>query len=109
MKFLIDAQLPVALARFIRGQGHAAVHVADAGLAGADDPPIWDRAVREVEVIVSKDEDFAVRRTLTTRGPPVVWLRVGNCSNRALLAWFTLLWPEVVRRLAADDPLIEVV
>ena len=109
MRFLIDAQLPIALARFVRQQGEAAIHVADAGMAAADDPPIWDRAARESEIIVTKDEDFAVRRLLTTVGPAVVWLRVGNTSNRGLLQWLTPLWPDIVRRLAAGDVLIEVV
>ena len=109
MRFLIDAQLPIALARFIRQQGETATHVADAGMAAADDSPIWDRAVRESEVIVTKDEDFAVRRLLTTTGPPVVWLRVGNTANRGLLHWFAPLWPDIVRRLDAGEILIEVV
>jgi predicted nuclease of predicted toxin-antitoxin system len=72
VRFLIDAQRPIALAKFIRGRGHDATHVADLGMAAADDPPIWDRAVREGEVIVTKDEDFALRRLLTTVGPQVV-------------------------------------
>lgn len=37
-RFLIDAQLPPALARWLVAQGHAAEHVNDAGLDGADDP-----------------------------------------------------------------------
>ena len=110
MNFLVDAQLPLALARFIRQHGHGGVHVADVGMAAEEDGPIWDRAVRESQVIVTKDEDFAVRRLLRVGGPPpVVWLRVGNCSNRALLQWFTPLWPDVVRRLTDGDVLVEIV
>ena len=109
MRFLIDAQLPIALARFIRTQAQTATHVADVGMAAVDDPPIWDRAAREGEVIVTKDEDFALRRLLTTVGPPVLWLRVGNCSNRALLAWLVPMWPDIVRRLESGDTLIEIV
>ena len=43
MRFLTDAQLPVALAQFIRGHGHTATHVAVVGMAAADDPPFWGR------------------------------------------------------------------
>jgi predicted nuclease of predicted toxin-antitoxin system len=85
VKFIVDAQLLIALTRFIRNREHVATHVFDIGLAGADDPPIWDRALAEEEVIVSKDVDFAVRRMLSTSGPQIVWLRIGNCSNRALV------------------------
>ncbi len=110
MNFLIDAQLPVALARFVRQQGHAAVHVADVGMAADEDGPIWDRALRESEVVITKDEDFAIRRTLKISGAPqIVWLRVGNCSNRALMQWLAPLWPDLVRRLASGDVLVEVV
>ncbi len=40
MRFLIDAQLPPALARLLASHGHAAEHVADIGLRDADDSPI---------------------------------------------------------------------
>jgi predicted nuclease of predicted toxin-antitoxin system len=110
VKFLIDAQLPIALGRFVRQQGHAAIHVADIGMAADDDGPIWDRAASELEIIITKDEDFALRRILTVAGPPqIVWLRVGNCSNRALMQWLAPLWPDIVRRLAGGDALVEVV
>jgi predicted nuclease of predicted toxin-antitoxin system len=39
----------------------------------------------------------------------VVWIRVGNCSNRALLAWFAPLLPSIVDRLAQGETLIEVI
>ena len=38
----------------------------------------------------------------------VVWVRVGNCTNAALLRWFSPLWPEIRRRLEAGEQLIEV-
>ncbi len=40
MRFLIDAQLPPALARLLASHGHVAEHVADIGLRDADDSPI---------------------------------------------------------------------
>ena len=44
MRFLIDAQLPLALARLLEGHGHIAEHVADIGYRHADDSPIWTYA-----------------------------------------------------------------
>jgi hypothetical protein len=38
----------------------------------------------------------------------VVWLRIGNTSNRALLAWLLPLWHEVISRIACGDNLVEV-
>jgi predicted nuclease of predicted toxin-antitoxin system len=37
MRFLIDAQLPPALARWLSSAGHDSEQVADIGLAGARD------------------------------------------------------------------------
>jgi predicted nuclease of predicted toxin-antitoxin system len=42
MRFLIDAQLPPALVRWLTEQGHDAEHVVDCGLAEADDRLIWE-------------------------------------------------------------------
>jgi predicted nuclease of predicted toxin-antitoxin system len=64
VRFLVDNQLPVALAGWLRDQGHEAEHVLDIQLAQAKDNPIWLHAIKVGAVIVTKDEDFAdwVRR-----------------------------------------------
>jgi predicted nuclease of predicted toxin-antitoxin system len=64
VRFLVDAQLPPALARRLESLGHAAEHVADRGMASASDDAIRDYAASVGSVIVTKDEDFAVRRLL---------------------------------------------
>ncbi|EQD33994.1 hypothetical protein B2A_12866, partial [mine drainage metagenome] len=45
MRFLVDAQLPPALARLLEDRGHQAEHVLDCGLERASDAAIWARAV----------------------------------------------------------------
>ena len=107
MNFLIDAQLPPSLARWIATQGHQANHVFEVGLQAADDGPIWEFARTETAVIVSKDEDFVDRWLLSDRPVPLVWIRKGNCSNRALLAWLEPLWPDALKRLEQGEQLIE--
>jgi predicted nuclease of predicted toxin-antitoxin system len=66
--FLVDAQLPSALARRIQTLGHIGEHVFDCGLAKAPDHVIRNYAASKGAVIVSKDEDHAVFRLL--RGGP---------------------------------------
>ncbi|MGH8017427.1 MAG: DUF5615 family PIN-like protein [Opitutaceae bacterium] len=83
MKFLIDAQLPPALARWLREAGHETEHVEGVGLREADDTAIWAHALQSGAVIMTKDEDFAVRSTRETPAPVIVWLRVGNSTNPA--------------------------
>ena len=107
MQFLVDAQLPKALARFRTSVGHDTEHVADVGLLSADDPGIWDHAMQAGAAMISKDEDFSDRIVLDPSGPPIVWVRRGNCSNAALLGWFMPLLPGVVASLQRGDKLIE--
>ena len=88
MKFLVDAQLPPGLARWISSHGHDAAHVFDIGLRAADDPVIWEHARTENAVIISKDEDFVDRSLLSETPVVLIWIRKGNCSNQALMTWF---------------------
>lgn len=75
MRFLVDAQLPPALARWLEERGHTAEHVADRGMAAADDRAVWEYALATGAVIVTKDEDFAMCRVLASEGPWVLWIR----------------------------------
>jgi predicted nuclease of predicted toxin-antitoxin system len=38
----------------------------------------------------------------------IVWLRIGNTTNRVLIQWLSPRWKEVVDHLNAGDRLIEV-
>lgn len=88
-------------------QGHQAVHVVDLGMEAMDDGILWEHARKTPAVIVSKDEDFADRWLLHDEGVALVWVRKGNCSNAALLAWLEPLWPETLRRLEQGETFIE--
>ncbi len=108
MRFLIDAQLPPKLASALIEAGHQAEHLEDVGLRHAKDGDIWNFAVSNQAVIVTKDEDFIDRYRRRGSGPVIVWLRIGNCSNRLLTAWCLPLMPTIVRRIEAGDKLVEV-
>ena len=108
MRFLIDAQLPPALARWLTANGHMAEHVADRHLAAASDAAIWDCALQEASAIVTKDEDFALRKTLSSTGPSVVWIRLPNTRRRDLLARFESALPDILAALQRGETLIEV-
>lgn len=95
MTFLIDAQLPPALVHWLRERGHTAEHVADVGLSDAEDVDLWNRAAQEDAIIVTKDADFAERAARDNSGPVILWLRIGNSTNRALMQWLTPRWAEI--------------
>ena len=108
MRFLVDAQLPPALARWLAARGHAAEHVADRGLEANSDTVIWDYALQAGAVIVTKDEDFAQRKVLTGKGPIVVWIRLPNTRRQDLLVWFEKMLPDILSALERGETLIEV-
>ena len=85
MHFLVDAQLPPALARWLANEGHPAEHVADHNMATASDVAIWRLAIQIGAVIVTKDEDCVRLRGGAETGPQVVWIRLPNTRRVELL------------------------
>ena len=83
MKFLIDAQLPPALAQWLREAGHEARAAREVGLREAEDSAIWRHAQAQNLVIVTKDEDFLDLSVSRGFPPKVVCLAIGNASNAA--------------------------
>jgi predicted nuclease of predicted toxin-antitoxin system len=81
MNFLVDDQLPVALARWIALQGHVAIHVLDVSLSGKDDLIIWRFASNAGCIVVTKDQDFQARRNRERAGPQVVLAALGQYSQ----------------------------
>jgi predicted nuclease of predicted toxin-antitoxin system len=108
MRFIVDAQLPPALARLLASHGHHAEHVADIGLRDGDDSAIRAYALAHRAILVTKDEDFSHRLRQGSASPVVLWLRIGNTSRRALLHWFEPLLPEIEGLLLLGERLIEV-
>lgn len=109
MRFLVDAQLPPALARRLAELGHEAEHVGDLNMAAASDSRIWDHALETGAIIISKDEDFARRRSLALTGPNIVWVRIRNARRQELLAWFGKALPELLTALERGETLIEMI
>ena len=108
MRFLLDTQLPKALARALSSQNFEVEHVLDLQLAQSKDSALWRYAAEQNAVILTKDEDFALWVFSGKSGPAVVWLRIGNCPNQLLLSWLLPLMPAIVERLQAGDRLVEV-
>lgn len=107
MRFLVDAQLPPALARLLTERGHLAEHVNDIGPGDAPDRDLWRYALENESVIVTKDEDFANMVAIGGDVPAVVWIRIGNTRRAALLAWFGPLIDEIVSMVEEGNSLVE--
>ncbi len=108
MRLLMDAQLPPGLARWLVARGFPAAPVRELGLRDSDDGSIRNFATKGNWAVVTKDEDFAIRCLNDPASPSVVWLRIGNCTNRVLYAWLEPMLPDIKARLAAGEKLIEI-
>ena len=80
VRFLVDAQLPPALAHWLEAKGHEASHVYDLGLLEARDREIWEHAGSAAAAIVTKDEDLVTLLSVSRTGPAAVWVRLGNTT-----------------------------
>ena len=109
MRFLVDAQLPPALARHLISIGHEAEHVGDVGLLTASDERIWDYAAAAGAALVTKDEDFVTMRALSRHGgPAVIWVRIGNTTRRALIARFEAAFAAISEALKRGETVIQI-
>lgn len=109
MRFLVDAQLPPALARWLVAEGFEAEHVGECGLGAASDAAIWDYALQHSAVILTKDDDFAQRKALVGGGPAIIWIRLPNTRTRDLLAWFEIALPLSLETIERGETLVEMI
>lgn len=105
MRFMVDAQLPPALASL----GEEAIHVLDVGLLDASDSVIWEFALENNWVIITKDDDFQFRASVTSQPPQIIWVRVGNCTKQRLIEIFNMHWQAIKDELDAGVLLVEVI
>ena len=100
--FLIDQQLPKALARFLGERGHDARHIKDyPGGTTMADPHVALLADAEGRFVVTKDEDFRISHLLGKPPARLLHVTCGNISTRDLLAMFDHHLPEFEVAIAA--------
>jgi predicted nuclease of predicted toxin-antitoxin system len=103
MKFLVDAQLPAILSRFLQEAGHDCLHTADLPNGNrTTDAAILDLAESEGRIVLTKDSDFVNSHLLKNRPPSLVLISTGNISNENLLAIFRANLPALERFLATS-------
>ncbi len=90
-RYLIDANLPRHLTVWNREKCEFVADI-DPSLSDKD---IWTYATGHGLVIVSKDADFADRVLLSTSGPSVIHLKVGNMKFRELDEFLARVWEDI--------------
>ena len=107
MKFVVDHQLPPALARFLERQRHEASHVRELGLAKTADVAIWAYASSNGLIVVSKDEDFFFLATTRYLEAKLLWVRTGNCRTPFLLERFRINLPVMIQAFQDGAIIVE--
>jgi len=89
MRFLVDAQLPKALARFLCERGFDAIHTLDLPRRNlTDDIEINQVSLAEKRVVISKDSDFYDNYLAKQEPYKLLYLTTGNIHNYELLELF---------------------
>ena len=90
--FLVDVNLPYY---FSLWNTEAYVHQIDIA-PRAKDKTIWQYAIENNLVIITKDSDFSNRMLLSEPPPKVIHIRLGNMDMKAFYQVISDCWPEVI-------------
>lgn len=104
IRYLVDAQLPVRLARSLRDAGLDVVHTSELPLGNATpDEEINRISLSDHRVVVTKDSDFV--QTFVRYGRPykLLVISTGNMSNVELLDLFDRYIAEISRLFATHS------
>jgi predicted nuclease of predicted toxin-antitoxin system len=80
MRFIIDENLPRALAHLLVASGHDAVCVVDVGRRSAPDYDINNLAITEDRIIITRDLDFPLQDQ--PRPPGLILFRMAENDGR---------------------------
>lgn len=100
MRFLVDAQLPLRLARFLGDAGHTS-ELPDGNRP--TDTRISEVADGDGRVVVTKDRDFRDGHLLAGSPRRLLVVATGNISNSALIGLFEANVDSLVRALEQSD------
>ena len=104
MKFLVDAQLPRRLARWLQSVGYDALHTLDLPDGNqTTDAEINAQAARDDRIVVTKDADFINTHLLYAQPRQLLVVSTGNITNDALESLFAAHLAAVTAALQTCD------
>lgn len=104
MNFLVDAQLPRRITKWLRQAGHDAVHTLDLPEANrTSDSAIRAAASLEQRVVITKDSDFVDSFLLTRQPEKLLLISTGNVTNVELEASLLPNLEAIVTALSGND------
>jgi predicted nuclease of predicted toxin-antitoxin system len=89
MRFVVDAQLPRRLSKWLSSAGHDSIHTLDLPERNETaDLSVAALADLEDRIVVSKDSDFSTLQLLNGSPRKLLLVKTGNLGNDSLLAIF---------------------
>lgn len=90
MRFLVDAQLPVALAKFLSQRGFDAIHTQELEKGNfTSDTEIIKISMNQERIVITKDSDFYNKFLLKCEPYKLIIISTGNIGTKELLEIFT--------------------
>ena len=89
--FLVDVNLPKYFSFF---NDNRFLFVSDINLEMSD-TEIWEYALENELVILTKDTDFYNRFLVSTTAPKIIYFQLGNCSLKQLHQYFNTNWVKI--------------
>jgi predicted nuclease of predicted toxin-antitoxin system len=89
MKFIIDAQLPFRLAKFLKSKGFDAIHTDSLpNKERTTDDEIRTISVFQKRIVITKDSDFLDSHLVRNVPPKLLMVITGNIVNSHLIKLF---------------------
>jgi predicted nuclease of predicted toxin-antitoxin system len=89
VKFLVDAQLPIRLARLLQMSGYDVIHTRDLpGQNATRDSEINTISMQQERIVVTKDRDFLDSFLLRQQPYKLLLVTTGNITNTELVELF---------------------
>ena len=101
-KFLVDVNLPKRFGFF---NSPLFTHVADIN-PKMTDLEIWDYALKNELVILTKDSDFYDKMMTSYIAPKIIFFQLGNCTLRELHRILSDSWDSIIDKLSANSMVI---
>jgi predicted nuclease of predicted toxin-antitoxin system len=98
----VSALLPGVVKRYFPGSQH----VASLELDQFSDHQLWQYAKQNDFTIVTKDKDFYHLANSVGQPPKVVWLTIGNCTNRELIVLVEASIEAITQFIKGDKDLL---
>ncbi|WP_310557996.1 DUF5615 family PIN-like protein [Flavobacterium sp.] len=93
--FLVDVNLPKYFSFF--NDNHF-IFVSDIDLQMSD-TDIWNYALYNKLVILTKDTDFYNRFLVSSTAPKIIYFQLGNCSLKQLHQYFNDNWDKILAEI----------